>query len=65
MGQKVGKCFDIYDSNSDVTPRYYNNVVMRTMAKANAVVGTAYEDESLDFKTIKLSYDVSAKFVLE
>lgn len=65
IGQKVGKCFYIYDSNSDVTPRYYNNVVMRTMAKANAVVETAYEDESLDFKTIKLSYDVSAKFVLE
>lgn len=65
VGQKVGKCFYIYDSNSDVTPRYYNNVVMRTMAKANAVVETAYEDESLDFKTIKLSYDVSAKFVLE
>lgn len=66
VGQKVGKCFYIYDSNSDVTPRYYaNGLVMRAMAaKADSFEASA-EEESLDFKTIKLSYDVSAKFVLE
>ena len=66
VGQKVGKCFYIYDSNSDVMPRYFNNgLVMRAMAaKADSFEASA-EEESLDFKTIKLSYDVSAKFVLE
>ena len=30
IGQNIGKCFYIYDSNSDMMPRFYNNaVVMR------------------------------------
>ncbi len=66
VGQKVGKCFYIYDSNSDVTPRYYNNgLVMRALAAKADSFEASTEEESLDFKTIKLSYDVSAKFVLE
>ena len=67
IGQQVGKCFYIYDSNSDVMPAYYNNaVVMRSMkAMDTAEAGSGQEDESLDFKTIKLQYSVQAKFVLE
>lgn len=67
IGQQVGKCFYIYDSNNDVMPAYYNNaVVMRSMkAMDTAEAGSGEEDESLDFKTIKLQYNVQAKFVLE
>lgn len=67
IGQQVGKCFYIYDSNNDVMPAYYNNaVVMRSMkAMDTAEAGSGEEEESLDFKTIKLQYNVQAKFVLE
>ena len=66
IGQKVGKCFYIYDSNNDVTP-YYGNVFMArsiSMKTADAA-GTAEEAAQLDFKTIKLKYGIQAKFVLE
>ncbi len=66
IGQSIGKCFYIYDSNSDVMPAYYDNsVVMRSMAKAAGTVEESVADEPLDFKTIKLSCTVNAKFVLE
>lgn len=67
IGQQIGKCFYIYDSNNDVMPRYYNNkaIVMRSFAMDTAGVETTEEEESLDFKTIKLEYSVQAKFVLE
>ena len=65
IGQHIGRCFYIYDSNNDISPILYNNaVVMRTMATgADAVEEET--DEPLDFKTIKLSCSVTAKFVLE
>jgi len=66
IGQSIGKCFYIYDSNSDVIPAFYDNaVVMRSMAKATGAVEEAVADEPLDFKTIKISCGVNAKFVLE
>ena len=66
IGQTVGKCFYIYDPNNDVMPRYYNNKVMARGMMLDAAVETAFEEEeSLDFKTIKLEYNVQAKFVLE
>lgn len=67
IGQTIGKCFYIYDSNNDIMPRYYNNsVVMRSMAlKADAAEAGGSDEEPLDFKTIKLEYNVQAKFVLE
>ena len=47
-------------------PAFYDNaLVMRSMAKASGAVEEAAADEPLDFKTIKLSYNVNAKFVLE
>lgn len=67
LGQEIGKCFYIWDSNSDVMPAYYNNAVTVRSMKMMAADGAeaAVEEESLDFKTIKLQYNVTTKFVLE
>lgn len=66
IGQSIGKCFYVYDSNNDVMPAYYNNgVMMRSMKMMDTAAEGAAEEESLDFKTIKLQYSVQAKFVLE
>lgn len=66
VGQTIGKCFYIYDSNSDMMPVYYNNFAVMRSAKMNADTAEAgAEEEPLDFKTIKLQYSVQAKFVLE
>lgn len=63
VGQKLGTCFYIYDSNYDAMPVFYDNMaVMRSKASADTA-GEA-EQEPLDFKTIKLNYNVQAKFVL-
>lgn len=64
IGQKIGKCFYIYDSNNDITPVFYNNMAVMRSAKADYAAGVQ-EDEPLDFKTIKLQYNVQAKFILE
>ena len=32
IGQRIGSCFYIYDSNNDVAPIYYNNNLLRTKA---------------------------------
>ena len=66
VGQTIGKCFYVYDSNNDVVPAYYNNsVMMRSMKTMDMAEAAGAEEESLDFKTIKLQYSVQAKFVLE
>lgn len=67
IGQKIGPCFYIYDSNSDVMPVFYSNMaaVARGKSALDAYAESASEDEPLDFKTIKLTYNVQAKFVLE
>ena len=65
-GQSIGKCFYVDDSNNDVIPAYYNNgIMMRSMKMMDTAAEGAAEEESLDFKTIKLQYSVQAKFVLE
>lgn len=64
IGQTIGKCFYIYDTNSNVMPLYYDNAVVMRSAKA-AADEAAVEEEPLDFKTIRLEYSVQAKFVLE
>lgn len=66
IGQRAGRCFYIFDSNSDVMPTYGNVFLMRSAAKAVSAdsVESAVED-ALSFKTIKLKYNVQAKFVLE
>lgn len=65
IGQTIGKCFYIYDSNSNVLPAMYDNAVLMRSAKAAADAESAAEEDPLEFKTIKLEYGVQAKFVLE
>ena len=65
IGQNVGKCFYIYDSNNNVMPVFYDNMAVMRSAKAAGMAEDAAADEPLDFKTIKLQYNVQAKFVLE
>lgn len=65
IGQTIGKCFYVYDSNNDVMPVFYNNMAVMRSAKAFDAAEVAAEEEPLDFKTIKLQYSVQAKFVLE
>ena len=65
IGQKVGRCFYIYDSNSNVLPTVYDNAVLMRSAKATGVVEMQAEEDPLEFKTLRLEYGVQAKFVLE
>ena len=67
IGQSIGKCFYIYDSNNNVMPTYYDNMIVMRSAKAFGAAAdeAASADEPLDFKTIRLEYGVQAKFVLE
>lgn len=67
IGQTVGKCFYIYDSNSDVLPAYYNNGLMlaRGLKVSEEASDASFVEEPLEFRTIKLDYSVQAKFVLE
>lgn len=62
VGQTIGACIYIYDSNRGVTPTYYNDrIVMRSMAKL-ANEEAVIEEEPIEFKKIKLNYSVNAKF---
>lgn len=63
IGQQVGKCFYIFDTNSEGVPVYKSNVMMARASADTAVEEAA--DPALEFQTIKLSYRVQAKFVLE
>ena len=64
IGQSVGSCIYIYDANRDVTHTYHNDrIVMRAMAKATNET-TTIEEEPIEFKKIKLSYSVNAKFLI-
>lgn len=65
IGQTIGKCFYIYDSNSNVLPVMYDNAALMRSAKAVADAESVAEEDPLEFKTIKLEYGVQAKFVLE
>lgn len=71
VGQKLGMCFYIWDSNNDLTPRLYNNAAfVRSNFMAKGAVCDAameeecVEDEVVEFKTIKLEYSVQTKFLL-
>ena len=67
IGQQVGKCFNIVDYNNDVMPAFYNNsMVFRAKGvMADAAAEESAAEEPLDFKTVKLTYSVQAKFVLK
>ncbi|MEG1622921.1 MAG: SIMPL domain-containing protein [Alistipes sp.] len=64
IGQKITKCFNIIDYNNDMTPVMYDNAVFARSMKSNADSESS-SDEPLDFKTMKLSASVQARFVLE
>lgn len=65
IGQQVGRCFYIYDSNSNVVPAVYDNMVLMRSAKDVATAEMQVEEDLLEFKTLRLEYGVQAKFVLE
>ena len=46
-------------------PVFYDKMAVRRSAKAAGLAEDAAAVEPLDFKTIKLQYNVQAKFVLE
>ena len=47
IGQTIGKCFYIYDSNSNVLPVMYDNAVLMRSAKAAADAESAAEEDPL------------------
>lgn len=67
IGQKIGKCFYIYDGNSGVMPiSYAANVMTKSRGMLDSAAGIEEEAmEAMEFQTIKLQYRVQAKFVLE
>lgn len=65
VGQSIGKCFYIYDTNNEFSG-YYNNAVVARAQKNIAESDAVYAiPEPLEFKAIKVQYYVQAKFVLE
>lgn len=64
VGQTIGKCFYVYDSNNNFTPVFYGEMAMARSMKMSDAAG-ASNDDPLDFKTIKLQYNIQTKFVLE
>jgi uncharacterized protein YggE len=62
VGQSIGDCIYIYDSNRGVTPTYYNDGVMLMRAAKSTNEMTV--EEPVEFKKIKLSYSVTTKFTL-
>lgn len=63
VGQSVGSCIYIYDSNRNIPLSYNNDGVMVSYTKSrNAAAPEA--EQPVEFKKIKLSYYITAKFQL-
>ncbi len=65
IDQQVGKCFYIFDTTQDGDLLFKSNVMMTRAAGADFAVEESAADTALEFTTIKLTYRVQAKFVLE
>lgn len=65
IGQQIGKCFYIVDWNNDAEPRFYDNAVVMRSKAAVTEESVEPESEPLDFRSIRLSYSVQTKFILE
>lgn len=65
IGQQIGKCFYIYDSNSGIMPKFYAANTMMRAAMADGVEAVEADMEAVEFRTIRLQYHVQAKFVLK
>ena len=65
IGQRVGKCFYIFDMTQDGEPLFKSNVMMARASGADFAVAEEAAEPSLEFASIKLTYRVQAKFILE
>ena len=67
IGQKVGKCFYIYDSSTgpSVTERYENASIRVHGIGSVMSLDEAIVDNVPDFKKIRVESTISTKFVLE
>lgn len=66
IGQKAGKAFNITDYNSFSGGEVMYDTSYRMMSKSATTEAAQYvEDDALVFQNLKLSYSVSARFVLE
>ena len=67
IGQKVGRCFLIYDPSRDEPFSYFYYYDNSRKVRGAAFADADYEAEALplDFKAIRLEYSVQTKFVLE
>ena len=63
VGQSIGECFYIYDSNYNMGETRFVGSTAALRAYKNSG-DTAEEEEVIEFKKIKLSYSVNAKFRL-
>ena len=66
IGQKAGRAVQIIDYNNDIyiaTPSARGDMIM--LSKASAANEEALYDTPLEFKNIKLTYSIQAKFALE
>lgn len=64
VGQKVGECIRINDYSRDVTEEAVTLNARMFKAAGNADADFAVEEEPLEFKPIKVSGSVNARFVL-
>lgn len=65
IGQSIGPCFEINDYNSSSQPVVLKGArMMRTANMDSAVAEEAYVEPNVEFEQIRISYNISARFVL-
>lgn len=65
IGQSIGDCFEINDYNTSSQPIVVKRVnMMRAANMDSAVTEEAYVEPDIEFEQIKITYNVSARFLL-
>lgn len=65
IGQSIGPCFEINDYNTSSQPIVVKRVnMMRAANMDSAVTEEAYVEPDIEFEQIKITYNLSARFVL-
>lgn len=65
IGQSIGPCIEINDYTTTSRPVFYaNKTVMRAASMDSAIAEEAYVEPDVEFKQITITYNVSARFVL-
>lgn len=65
IGQSIGACFEINDYNTSSQPIVVKRVnMMRAANMDSAVTEEAYVEPDIEFEQIKITYNVSARFLL-